>query len=237
MQAYPVFDPSNLTFVVRRNGGDSVAEVLAGNVNMTGIVPGKGAQMHNFATDEPSADAKDANPTSQRPTAATNGSSSNGTPKGKKAQEAKSASHRTNGASSSSTKVDKSQTKVSKPKPKPKPKKIPPPQVWNAVPTSLSLQQAEERLHIREFLLRFASIMDGRVPKTYLDELEELDTSSGGREDESCPAWVSDMCLRAMLIGMLCLFQSDKEPEVNTVRLIFQRLSSRSLTHFYLRLF
>lgn len=111
--------------------------------------------------------------------------------------------------------------KAPRAKPVPKPKPIPKP-VWTRVPTSLTQSTADERIRIREFALRFASVLD--VAKSCLEELEELETervvggnrwSDDEEDDEELVGWVSENCVKALVIALLTIIaESQKVNEV-----------------------
>ncbi|KAG6902747.1 hypothetical protein C0995_011895 [Termitomyces sp. Mi166 len=71
---------------------------------------------------------------------------------------------------------------------------------WTEVPTILDLNDAKSRLQIREFILRFASVMEPSIPRAQLVELDDI--GCGSDDDEMAP-WVSDACVRSMLLGLL----------------------------------
>ena len=100
-------------------------------------------------------------------------------------------------------------------KPTPPPKPIPKP-LWSLVSTPLTFDGAVERMHIREFLLRFAHLTD--IARSHLEELEELAASDpyleAAEDDEESDApqlvgWISEAALRAILIGVLNLLSND----------------------------
>ncbi|KAG6885922.1 hypothetical protein C0993_007940 [Termitomyces sp. T159_Od127] len=53
---------------------------------------------------------------------------------------------------------------------------------WTEIPTSLNLDDAKSRLEIREFILRFASVMEPSIPRTQLAELDDLGCDSDDHE-------------------------------------------------------
>ena len=71
---------------------------------------------------------------------------------------------------------------------------------WTEIPTSLNLDDAKSRLEIREFILRFASIMEPSMPRTQLAELDDLGCDS---DDNEMAPWVSDACVKSMILGLL----------------------------------
>ncbi|GJE97776.1 hypothetical protein PsYK624_139970 [Phanerochaete sordida] len=101
------------------------------------------------------------------------------------------------------------------PKPKPKPKAVTKPKdlprpVWTRIPTDLALEDVETRLHIREFMVRFGSVL--QMPHSHLDELEEISGDNlgpaGGWDvdlDDSFEiiGWVSELCARSIIQALL----------------------------------
>ncbi|KZT10703.1 uncharacterized protein LAESUDRAFT_643979 [Laetiporus sulphureus 93-53] len=84
--------------------------------------------------------------------------------------------------------------------------KAAPKPVWSRVYTPLTKSAAETRIHIREFLLRFSSMLD--LNKSQLEELEEI--SGAGADDvwemnngEEMVGWVSETCIKAIVLGLL----------------------------------
>jgi hypothetical protein len=130
---------------------------------------------------------------------------------------------------------------VTKPKPKPKPLPI---LKWSRVSIegSLPLTEVESRIQIREFVLRFACIMDAKsVSRKILEELEDIggDRPRGkGRswddddedDEEEVAGWVSEACVKGVVMGLLGLVLSDEDNSVDKkVRYLFCyfRLSCR----------
>ncbi|KAF5380578.1 hypothetical protein D9615_004650 [Tricholomella constricta] len=81
---------------------------------------------------------------------------------------------------------------------------------WTAVPTALDRDDAETRFQIREFVLRFAAIMEPTIPKAQLAELDDVGCSDG--EEELAP-WVSEACARSMILGLLGML-ADKDASI-----------------------
>jgi len=128
----------------------------------------------------------------------------------------------TSNANKLTTKGKRGVTAGTSTKLKPKPKTLPTLK-WCKVPLdgSLTLAEAESRMHIREFVLRFASIMDCKsLTRKMLEELEEIggDDSRGrgcgwdndDKEDEEVLTWVSEMCAKGVVMGLLGLIHSDE---------------------------
>ncbi|EAU91718.2 hypothetical protein CC1G_04486 [Coprinopsis cinerea okayama7 len=90
---------------------------------------------------------------------------------------------------------------------------------WTRVATALDQSELEERLYIREFLLRFNHLSEAAIPKAHLDELDQLNgngKSIHGVEELDEIAWVGDNCVKAIFIGLLGLFA--RADDVTTVR-------------------
>ncbi|EKM54552.1 uncharacterized protein PHACADRAFT_175075 [Phanerochaete carnosa HHB-10118-sp] len=113
-----------------------------------------------------------------------------------------------------------------KPKLVPKAKPLPKP-LWTRVPTSLALEDVKTRLHIREFIVRFASIL--QLPHGCLDELDEVCGDSlgpaGGWDvdvDDSAEivSWVSESCARFIIQSLLDAIANfaDAEGDVDAAR-------------------
>jgi len=93
---------------------------------------------------------------------------------------------------------------------------------WRRVPINLTLEEAYERIFIREFLFRFGDVLDPPVAKGNLEELELL----GGRlrkyddDDDLTSSWATDSCLKAFLVGLLGLLARDSEGGVSQVSVL-----------------
>ncbi|KAG5647052.1 hypothetical protein DXG03_001422 [Asterophora parasitica] len=72
---------------------------------------------------------------------------------------------------------------------------------WSPVPTALDREGAEIRFQIREFVLRFAGIMEPAIPKAQLAELD--DVGCGDEDEDEMVPWVSEACARSMILGLL----------------------------------
>ncbi|KAH9165462.1 hypothetical protein EDB89DRAFT_2009556 [Lactarius sanguifluus] len=79
------------------------------------------------------------------------------------------------------------------------------------VPPSFTLDRALPRIAIREFVLRFSRLLD--MSRAHLEELEEIggrrphevdDADSDSEQDIDVEmGWISEICLRAILLGLL----------------------------------
>lgn len=121
-----------------------------------------------------------------------------------------------------------------KPAPKPKVKLPPKPKplakpIWTSVGTALSCAEAEERINIREFALRFSSVLE--LSCSHLDELDEIRFSRSRNvedEDDDLVPWVSETCVKSLLLGLLNMLDAKGDrAKVNPVE---TRTLSRILT-------
>jgi hypothetical protein len=97
------------------------------------------------------------------------------------------------------------------------------PPAWTPLAcASLSLEGALNRIHVREFVLRFAHVIDG-ARKGCVEELECVAGANGaqakwmGDEEGGECEWVSEACVKALLMGLLGLIVKDVEREQATV--------------------
>ncbi|KAI0690517.1 hypothetical protein BC835DRAFT_1521597 [Cytidiella melzeri] len=112
-------------------------------------------------------------------------------------------------ASQASGKTETFMSAKPRAKPKPKAKSMPKP-VWTRVATDLTLDSAETRIHIREFAVRFASVL--QLTNTQLEELDEISGDNLGEamewdnvetEDVEIISWVSDTCAKSIILGLM----------------------------------
>jgi hypothetical protein len=88
-----------------------------------------------------------------------------------------------------------------------------PPPAWYSLPVNVSLPSAVSRMQIREFVLRFADVLD-KVGKGCLEELECVaGTHARGRGDEddegdNCE-WVSETCVKSLCLTLLGTIAKD----------------------------
>lgn len=86
--------------------------------------------------------------------------------------------------------------------------------VWTSVDTALSQNDAEERINIREFALRFSSTLG--LSRSHLDELDEIRPTrirNVDDEDDELVPWISEACLRSLLLGLLNMVDGKGERE------------------------
>lgn len=90
---------------------------------------------------------------------------------------------------------------------------------WTSLPVheGFSQEAAAARIHIREFVLRFFELFD--LSKARLSELDIIGGNAVAVDedaDEDCitSSWVSEVCLREILVGLLVTIGEDaKAPE------------------------
>ncbi|KAG2345520.1 hypothetical protein BDR05DRAFT_960429 [Suillus weaverae] len=141
----------------------------------------------------------------------------------KKSRTAKSALQRTASAISNSKSIstkNPAHTSTAAPLPAPKPL---PRALWTPVRTHLSLQGAEARIYIREFALRFLPLS-----RSHHDELEVLsrsrrDFDDDDEEDGDLEHWVSEGCVKALLIALLGMIEVDAKILSTTVNALHQQ--------------
>ena len=110
-------------------------------------------------------------------------------------------------------------TSAPKTKPMGRPKMIPkplPPPAWKYLPTLLTLPDAEARIQIREFVLRFRPLID--ISKA---NLEELDCIAGVKprvhddedddEGREMVGWVSEPCVKSVVLGILGILGDESD--------------------------
>ncbi|KDQ57441.1 hypothetical protein JAAARDRAFT_193771 [Jaapia argillacea MUCL 33604] len=196
----------NLTLAARKSGIESVADMLNQDPSAQGIQPGKGR--HTATETKPKASKVDKVKrtdiaTSVAPSASTSKTLAASTTKAK-------------------PKTESVPKPAAKPKALPKPKPLPQPE-WEPVPTSLSYSSAESRMYVREFVMRFSmgGLLD--VTKTHLDEFDELGgrgMSEGEDEGEVEVGWVSEGCVRSVLMALLGLFLASDNAGVGVKKFV-----------------
>jgi hypothetical protein len=126
------------------------------------------------------------------------------------------------------------------PKPKPKPKvrtpksRTVPTVKWTRLHPGLSLEDAEARLHIREFMLRFEPVMKPTIAKTHLEELAYItagtvhDYDDDDDDDDSgeLTPWVSEPCCKSIILGLLGILAEEAVADAGTVSLTTCRFIS-----------
>ncbi|KAF7361936.1 zf-4CXXC-R1 domain-containing protein [Mycena venus] len=79
---------------------------------------------------------------------------------------------------------------------------------WTKLHSNLTVEDAEARFHIREFVLRFFS---KALPKAHLDELEQINGNGRNRyDDDEIIPWVSEACLKSILLAFLAVLAEEE---------------------------
>lgn len=92
--------------------------------------------------------------------------------------------------------------KVRAPRKKPQPKVKPLPAVsWTRFRINLPVSEVEARIYIREFVIRFFS-SETSISRAHLEELEQI-AGKGRDEDEETVGWVSDACVKSIILRLL----------------------------------
>ncbi|KAG2150574.1 zinc-finger domain of monoamine-oxidase A repressor R1-domain-containing protein [Suillus clintonianus] len=141
----------------------------------------------------------------------------------KKMRTTKSAPQPTTSAiSKSKSRSTKNLAHIHTPAPLPAPKPLPK-ALWTPVRTHLSLHGAEARIYIREFALRFLPLS-----RSHHDELEFLsrsrrDFDEEEDEDGDLEPWISEGCVKALLIALLGMIEVDSEVLSTTASALHQQ--------------
>jgi hypothetical protein len=97
------------------------------------------------------------------------------------------------------------------------PKKVLPQLKWIPVPWVTSRVQVEDRIFIREFALRFGHVMEPTISKSSLEELGFIGGKTKNNDNDEMLGWVSEMCLKGLVLGLLGVLAKDHESEVAKV--------------------
>ncbi|PPQ63665.1 hypothetical protein CVT24_004550 [Panaeolus cyanescens] len=111
-----------------------------------------------------------------------------------------------------------SKLKTSSKVPPAKPTKPLPVLRWKRVPVQLSQEEADERIFIREFVMRFSPLFEPTIAKASVEELKHIAGKSNPSEEDVSPKdWVSEMCVRAIILGLLGMLAKTAGPETTKV--------------------
>ncbi|RXW22998.1 hypothetical protein EST38_g2871 [Candolleomyces aberdarensis] len=114
--------------------------------------------------------------------------------------------------------------------------KILPPVKWTRIAPVLSQSEVEERMNIREFVLRFNDLSDCGLSKPHLEELEQINGKYNGQEGHDPTSWVSDACAKSvilMLLGILSTDESSPWKETSEIAVKNMRNIGFSLSKVY----
>lgn len=89
---------------------------------------------------------------------------------------------------------------------------------WTRLRTSLTIEGAQTRMQIREFVLRFAPIMSNTISKTHLEELANIGgPAKSDLDEEEIVPWVSENCTKSVIMGLLGLLDDGEDKEMGRV--------------------
>ncbi|KAJ7593947.1 hypothetical protein C8J56DRAFT_820218 [Mycena floridula] len=105
------------------------------------------------------------------------------------------------------------------PKPKPERKRSPKLQTlpivhWTRLRTSLTPDEVQDRMQIREFALRFTPVLN--ISKVHHEELSRI--TGNGKSDideDELTSWVSETCVKSLILGLLNVITEDEENDVS----------------------
>ncbi|KAJ3886055.1 hypothetical protein GG344DRAFT_82082 [Lentinula edodes] len=97
--------------------------------------------------------------------------------------------------------------------------KLAPNVTWSPLPTQLKVEDAEDRIFIREFILRFSGIPGMVLTKTQLEELEFIaGTHDLGDDDENAYVdWVSETCIKSLVISLIGVLAAEEDSSATLV--------------------
>ncbi|KAH8828327.1 hypothetical protein DL96DRAFT_1602723 [Flagelloscypha sp. PMI_526] len=78
---------------------------------------------------------------------------------------------------------------------------------------ALSQELIEDRIFIREFILRFGHVLSPSIPKLKIEELEKLDGGGAGYEDDYIP-WIGPEVVKAIVLGILGVIAAEENSAI-----------------------
>ncbi|KAF9070065.1 hypothetical protein BDP27DRAFT_1324227 [Rhodocollybia butyracea] len=84
---------------------------------------------------------------------------------------------------------------------------------WVKIPTLLSLKDAEDRIFIREFFLRFSGMRGMSITKAQLEELECIGgmPPENESEKEGYSRWVTEICVRSLVLSLIGALAAEED--------------------------
>ncbi|KAI3618778.1 hypothetical protein WG66_016655 [Moniliophthora roreri] len=86
---------------------------------------------------------------------------------------------------------------------------------WTKLPINLSLDEAEARIQIREFVLRFENTVGRSIARSHIEDLERIGRIAG--EDDMPCTWVTEACVKAIIVGLLGTLADEEDSSAATV--------------------
>ncbi|KIK67136.1 hypothetical protein GYMLUDRAFT_37176 [Collybiopsis luxurians FD-317 M1] len=93
---------------------------------------------------------------------------------------------------------------------------------WSEVPIQFSLKEAEDRIFIREFIMRFSNLRGMSIPKAQLEELDFIGgfhEPNDAAEDErgEYPDWVSEVCVKSLVLSLIGVLAAEEDSSATLV--------------------
>ncbi|KAJ3811480.1 hypothetical protein F5876DRAFT_64749 [Lentinula aff. lateritia] len=97
--------------------------------------------------------------------------------------------------------------------------KLAPNVTWSPLSTQLKVKDAEDRIFIREFVLRFSGMPGMALTKTQLEELEFIaGTHNLSDDDENVYVdWVSETCIKSLVISLIGVLAAEEDSSATLV--------------------
>ncbi|KAK0195341.1 hypothetical protein F5146DRAFT_1173629 [Armillaria mellea] len=92
-------------------------------------------------------------------------------------------------------------------------KRVMPNVTWTSLKSNLSAADAEARIFIREFILRFAQAMGSAISKVHLEEMAHIGGRGRANDDDELVGWVSEPAVKSILLWLLGLLSSEEGHE------------------------
>ncbi|KAG7446349.1 uncharacterized protein BT62DRAFT_931799 [Guyanagaster necrorhizus] len=89
-------------------------------------------------------------------------------------------------------------------------KRVTPSLAWTSIKSNLSAVDAEARIFIREFVLRFAQSTGSGISKAHLEEMAHIGGSGCASEDDELVEWISEPAVKSILLWLLGLLSSEE---------------------------
>ncbi|KAF8829022.1 hypothetical protein HHX47_DHR3000885 [Lentinula edodes] len=96
--------------------------------------------------------------------------------------------------------------------------KLAPNVTWSPLPTQLKVNDAEDRIFIREFILRFSGIPGMALTRNQLEELEFIAGTHDLSDDENDYVdWVSETCVKSLVISLIGVLAAEEDSSATLV--------------------
>ncbi|KAK0504839.1 hypothetical protein EDD18DRAFT_1126676 [Armillaria luteobubalina] len=92
-------------------------------------------------------------------------------------------------------------------------KRVMPNVTWTSLKSNLGAADAEARIFIREFVLRFAQAMGSAISKAHLEEMALIGGKGRASDDDALVEWVSEPAVKSILLWLLGLLSYEEGDE------------------------